>query len=179
MAKRLESEQLTNSSVSVDLARFTQPIRGFSESVSLNSYLRHRRLVRNGRYYQQPPDIEREGKERNVAGCGRECWHVNGDALQQHRGEFSQPATFGRVQSGNNQVLKNEGGAKKDYETSQQPTRVEDRKLIGPERPKKKEREHPMQQTVLRQHRIKCLGRSEEKCNQRQQMRDVCQHRLF
>src|SRR5205823_12464545 len=117
--------------------------------------------------------IERQSKERNVSGCRRKSWDVDGDALQQGRGEFSQPTTFGRIQTCYDQVLKNESGGKEDYETPQQPARVEDRKLIGPERPKKKEREHPMQQTVLRQHRIKCLGRSEEKCNQRQQMRNV------
>jgi len=36
--------------------------------------------------------------------------------------------------------------------------RVESRKLIGPERPKKKEREHPVQQTAFRQDRIKGLS---------------------
>ena len=118
----------------------------------LRRVVRRRRPRRNGCYQKQSADIERQGKEGNVSGCRRKSWDVDGDALQQGRGEFSQPTTFGGIQTCNNQVLKDEGRAKKDYETSQQPARVEDRKLTGPERPEKKEREHPMQQTVVRQN---------------------------
>jgi hypothetical protein len=74
-------------------------------------------------------------------------------------------------------MLEDESCPKQYRETAQEPARVERRKLIVPERPKKKESEQPMEQTALRQYRVESLGRGKEESDEHPDVRNICESR--
>jgi|SRR6185369_3294582 hypothetical protein len=72
-------------------------------------------------------------------------------------------------------MFEDESGPKQYRKTAQEPARVERRKLIVPECPKKEESEEPMEQTAFRQYRIESLGRGKKERNEHPDVRNICE----
>jgi hypothetical protein len=74
-------------------------------------------------------------------------------------------------------VLKNESCPKEYREAAHKSAGVKRGELIVPKRPQKKEREQPMKQAALGQHRVESLGRGKKECDEHPDMDQIRERR--
>src|SRR6185295_14406033 len=104
---------------------------------------------------QQSGDEQSEREERDVSRSRRKHRRVERaerDSLQESPRQSLKPSAFLTIKPCQQQVLEDEGCCEENGEASHQSSSIEPREQVVPERPQKKEREEPVEQSPFWQH---------------------------